>query len=99
VIVGDFLVFCWRFFGVLLVFFGNVVDGVLILGDFLDRISWESFVVISPALQKFPAREIKKKIAKKVSGEGTGEKKKKKKKGRRIENNLCSSSSSFLAHI
>jgi hypothetical protein len=49
VIVGDFLVFCWRFFGVLLVFFGNVVDGGF-LGDFLDRISWGSFVVILPAL-------------------------------------------------
>jgi hypothetical protein len=30
--------------------------------------------VISPVLQKFPATEIKKKIAKKVSGEGTGKK-------------------------
>jgi hypothetical protein len=62
-IFGDFLVFCWRFFGVLLVFFGNVVDGGF-LGDFLNRISWGSFVVISPDLQKFPAWE--KKIAKKV---------------------------------
>jgi len=72
-----FWYFVGDFFGVLLVFFGNVVDGGF-LGDFLDRISWESFVVISPALQKFPARE--KKIAKKVSSEGTGEKKIKNKK-------------------
>jgi hypothetical protein len=64
VIVGDFLVFCWRFFGVLLVFFGNVVDGRF-SGDFLDRISWGSFVVILSALKKFPARE--KKIATCVS--------------------------------
>jgi hypothetical protein len=82
VIVGDFLVFCWSFFGVFLVFFGNVVDGGF-LGDFLDRISWESFVVISPALQKFPARE--KKIAKKVYGEATGERKKRIKKKKKEE--------------
>jgi hypothetical protein len=45
-----------------LVFFGNVVDRGLILGHLLDRVSWGSFVVISPALQKFPAREIKKRF-------------------------------------
>jgi hypothetical protein len=61
----------------LLVIFGNVVNRGF-LGDFLDQISWGSFVVISPALQKFPAKE-KKKNSKKVSGQGTGEKKKKKK--------------------
>jgi hypothetical protein len=47
----------------LLVIFGNVVNRGF-LGDFLDQISWGSFVVISPALQKFPAKE-KKKIQKK----------------------------------
>jgi hypothetical protein len=54
------------------------------LGDFLDRISWGSFVVISLALQKFPARE--KKIAKKVSAEGTGKPKRKRKKGNKNKN-------------
>jgi hypothetical protein len=70
VIVGDFLVFCWRFFGVLLVFFGNVVDE-----GFLDRISWGSFVVISPALQKFPTRE--KKLQKRFLARALAKKKKK----------------------
>jgi hypothetical protein len=67
---GEAVFSSWWFFDVLLVFFGNAVDGGFgwFLGDFFEWIHGGRKGKISPALKKFPAREKKKE--KEIYGEG-----------------------------